>query len=93
MLEISAFVNCCFLCSVMFMEYYSTMHCSEVMQTWPCQVDSIYSDIFGPVEQVPIYGLSINLQYIYKIVPALVLTGQLDVLMMLCSTIVPGKEL
>ena len=40
MLEKNADVNCCFLCSVIFIEYYSTMHCNEVLQA--CQVDPIY---------------------------------------------------
>ena len=64
MLEISAYVNCCFLCSVIFIEYYSTMHCNEVLQAF--RVDPIYCDIFGPAKRVPIYGLPINLQYIHK---------------------------
>ena len=69
MLEISAFVNCCFLCSVIFIEYYSTMHCNEVLQA--CRVDPIYCDIFGAAERVLRYGLPINLRYIFKRVPAL----------------------
>ena len=73
MLEISAFVNCCFLCSVIFIEYDSTMYCNEVLQA--CQVDPIYCDIFGPAERVPIYGLPINLRYIHKRVPALLDSG------------------
>ena len=66
MLEIGAFVNCCCLCSVIFFEYDATKHCNEA-----CRVDPIYCDIFGPAERVPIYGLPINLRYIYKRVPAL----------------------
>ena len=61
MLEIGAFVNCCCLCSVIFFEYDATKHCNEA-----CRVDPIYCDIFGPAEQLPIYGLPINLRYIYK---------------------------
>ena len=72
MLEKNADVNCCFLCSVIFIEYYSTMHCNEVLQA--CQVDPIYCDIFGAAERVLRYGLPINLRYIFKRVPALVLT-------------------
>ena len=72
MLEKNAEVNCCFLCSVIFIEYYSTMHCNEVLQA--CQVDPIYCDIFGAAERVLRYGLPINLRYIFKRVPALVLT-------------------
>ena len=34
-------------------------------------MEPIYCDIFGPAEPVPIYGLPINLRYIYKRVPAL----------------------
>ena len=71
MLEKNADVNCCFLCSVIFIEYYSTMHCNEVLQA--CQVDPIYCDIFGAAERVLRYGLPINLRYIFKRVPALVL--------------------
>ena len=70
MLEKNADVNCCFLCSVIFIEYYSTMHCNEVLQA--CQVDPIYCDIFGAAERVLRYGLPINLRYIFKRVPALV---------------------
>ena len=70
MLEKNADVNCCFLCSVIFIEYYSTMHCNEVLQA--CRVDPIYCDIFGPAERVPIYGQPINLRYIHKRVPALI---------------------
>ena len=66
MLEISAFINCCFLCSVIFIEYDATMHCNEAYQ-----VDPIYCDIFVPAERVPIYGQPINLRYIHKRVPAL----------------------
>ena len=69
MLEKNADVNCCFLCSVIFIEYYSTMHCNEVLQA--CQVDPIYCDIFGAAERVLRYGLPINLRYIFKRVPAL----------------------
>ena len=68
MLEKNADVNCCFLCSVIFIEYYSTMHCNEVLQA--CQVDPIYCDIFGAAERVLRYGLPINLRYIFKRVPA-----------------------
>ena len=50
MLEISVDVNCCFLCSVIFIEYYKTMYCNEVLQV--CRVDPIYCNIFGPAEQV-----------------------------------------
>ena len=63
MLEKNADVNCCFLCSVIFIEYYSTMHCNEVLQA--CKVDPIYCDIFGAAERVLRYGLPINLRYIY----------------------------
>ena len=63
MLEKNADVNCCFLCSVIFIEYYSTMHCNEVLQA--CQVDPIYCDIFGAAERVLRYGLPINLRYMY----------------------------
>ena len=70
MLEKNADVNCCFLCSVIFIEYYSTMHCNEVLQA--CQVDPIYCDIFGAAERVLRYGLPINLRYIFKRVPALI---------------------
>ena len=72
MLEKNADVNCCFLCSVIFIEYYSTMHCNEVLQA--CQVDPIYCDIFGAAERVLRYGLPINLRYIFKRVPALMYT-------------------
>ena len=72
MLEKNADVNCCFLCSVIFIEYYSTMHCNEVLQA--CQVDPIYCDIFGAAERVLRYGLPINLRYIFKRVPALLST-------------------
>ena len=74
MLEKNADVNCCFLCSVIFIEYYSTMHCNEVLQA--CQVDPIYCDIFGAAERVLRYGLPINLRYIFKRVPALMQTHQ-----------------
>ena len=70
MLEKNADVNYCFLCSVIFIEYYSTMHCNEVLQA--CQVDPIYCDIFGAAERVLRYGLPINLRYIFKRVPALI---------------------
>ena len=69
MLEKNADVNCCFLCSVIFIEYYSTMHCNEVLQA--CWVDPIYCDIFGAAERVLRYGLPINLRYIFKRVSAL----------------------
>ena len=69
MLEKNAYENCCFLCSVIFIEYYSTMHCNEVLQA--CQVNPIYCDIFGAAERVLRYGLPINLRYIFKRVPAL----------------------
>ena len=72
MLEKNADVNYCFLCSVIFIEYYSTMHCNEVLQA--CQVDPIYCDIFGAAERVLRYGLLINLRYIFKRVPALICT-------------------
>ena len=72
MLEKNADVNCCFLCSVIFIEYYSTMHCNEVLQA--CQVDPIYCDIFGAAERLLRYGLPINLRYIFKRVPALIWT-------------------
>ena len=62
MLEKNADVNCCFLCSVIFIEYYSTMHCNEVLQA--CQVDPIYCDIFGAAERVQ--PVSIYCRYIYK---------------------------
>ena len=76
MLEKNADVNCCFLCSVIFIEYYSTMHCNEVLQA--CQVDPIYCDIFGAAERVLRYGLPINLRYIFKRVPTLVPPARLD---------------
>ena len=72
--EKNADVNCCFLCSVIFIEYYSTMHCNEVLQV--CQVDPIYCNIFGAAERVLRYGLPINLRYIFKRVPALVFSHQ-----------------
>ena len=53
-------------------EYYSTMHCNEVLQA--CRVDPIYCDIFGAAERVLRYGLPINLRYIFKRVPALLIT-------------------
>ena len=40
MLEICAFVNCCFVCSVIFIEYHSTMHCNKVLQA--CRYIAIY---------------------------------------------------
>ena len=46
------------------------MHSNEVFQA--CRGDPIYCDIFGPTERVLIYGLPINLRYIYKRVPALI---------------------
>ena len=70
MLEKSGDVNCCFLCSVIFIEYYSTLHCNEVLQA--CRVDPIYCDIFEAAERVLRYGLPINLRYIFKRVPALI---------------------
>ena len=39
-----------------------------------CRMDPIYWYEFGPAELVPIYGLPINLRYIYKRVPALLPT-------------------
>ena len=83
MLEISAYVNCCFLCSVIFIEYYSTMHCNEVLQA--CRVDPIYCDIYFVLPSafdisryilscraIAIYDLPINLRYIHKRVPSLI---------------------
>ena len=49
-------------------DYHSTMHCNEVLQ-----VDPIFCDIFGPAERVLIYSQPINLRYIHKRVPPLVL--------------------
>ena len=40
MLEIRTFVNCCFVCSVIFIEYHSTMHCNKVLQA--CRYIAIY---------------------------------------------------
>ena len=85
MLEKNADVNCCFLCTVIFIEYYSTMHCNEVLQAY--QVDPIYCDIFGAAERVLRYGLPINLRYIFKRVPALVTTHVKLEVMILCQVV------
>ena len=59
MLEKNADVNCCFLCSVIFIEYYSTMHCNEVLQV--CRIDPIYCDIFEPAEWIRFIAIYLNL--------------------------------
>ena len=65
MLEISAFVNCCFLCSVIFIEYHSIMHCNEVLQA--CRVDPIYCNMLRPPSECRYMAR----RYIHKRVRAL----------------------